>query len=92
MLKAHEQTRASDIRVELAYLGCDLDRPSAPAGPYARTADAIDAFRYRSRQPTSGTNPEIMPLLAELICIYSVGIVRGDGEGITPWPDMDIVE
>ena len=74
MLKPHEIARAEDIIDGLERLGVALPG----GGPYGRTITAMTTYRDA---PLSGVE-WARPLLAELICIYAVGIVRGDGEGI----------
>ena len=91
MLKPHEITRCEEIIVELEELGLPM---ANSAGPFGRTLVAIEMFRFVSGRvdelggtivPEGDPAQRALALLAELICIYSLGIVRGDGEGITPW-------
>lgn len=90
MLKPHEQTHADRLVAELRYMEVlppsDLD--DRPVGPFARTLEAIDAYRRVSRHTDHDDLQAQTALegLSDLICLYAVGIVRGDGEGITPWP------
>ena len=80
MLKSHELTRAGQLTDVLRDV-FEIDvLAESPGGPYGRTLAAIDA--YRRVGSVSHRAGKARGLLAELICIYAVGIVRGDGAGI----------
>ena len=82
MLKAHEIDRVNTILSDLEK-NHDLRIPPSP-GPYGRTLGAIRAYRALARN-RSMHEPELVTL-SELICLYAIGILRGDGAGITPFP------
>ena len=86
-LKNHELNRAVEVTDDLHHAGVDLTLP-IPNGPYGRIFRAIEAYRDGAQD---GALPHFrnQELLAELICIYAVGIVRGDGEGITQFPQQE---
>lgn len=78
MLKTHEILRAMEIREELTTFGVELTEE--PIGPYGRVLEAIEA--YRDAGPGVEYHEIPSALLRELICIFAVGIVRGDGAGV----------
>lgn len=94
-----EQARVAEIAAELEALEVVVDVDDQ--GPYGRTLQAIreyrdnywdplrsDIFRDQQREPLHPDDQRCLDLLAELICLYAVGIVRGDGEGIaSPYAD-----
>ena len=80
MLKHHELTRAGQLTDVLRDV-FEIDiLADAPGGPFGRTLAAISA--YRGIDPISSGARNARVLLAELIGVYAVGIVRGDGVGI----------
>lgn len=78
MLKPHEQKQAEALATVL-YDIFDISLDD-PGGPFGRTLSAIEA--YRRIEPGTHGADRVRELLAELICVYAVGIVRGDGHGI----------
>lgn len=81
MLKPHELARAATLRSDLEPHGlAALEKP----GPYGRTLGAIRLYRRLTLDPAP--QQTTLEQLAELICLYAVGIFRGDGKGITPHP------
>ena len=93
MLKPHELERVNELVADLTsltVLPADDDDERRRQGPFARTLEAIEAYREVSYH-NPGEGDDVMAditegNLAELICLYAVGIVRGDGEGIASWP------
>ena len=79
MMKPHELDRAEQIDYELRHHH-DLVI-EAYGGPFGRTLAAIEAYQELS-DPVYGDPVDALALLAELIGLYAVGIVRGDGHGI----------
>ena len=80
MLKPHELTRArqlTDVLRDVFTIDVVAD---SPGGPFGRTLASIEA--YRRIKPGSHGADRARELLADLICVYAVGIVRGDGVGI----------
>ena len=74
MLKPYELDHAEQLRTRIKETGVEV---TDPGGPFGRTLAAIEAYRHT-------TDPTTRETLAELICLYALGIVRGDGEGIRP--------
>ena len=86
MLHQHELDRAEEL---LRHLAVARGRPIAdPGGPFGHTLAAIEAYRevadalQSAPVVYSGGLEDQERVLAGLICLYALGIVRGDGTGI----------